>query len=323
MESGQAQLVANDYAFDDSVWIEPWPGHTPGHVCVIARSPRASVVLSGESCIRRFSAPSRSSTVAFALIRRLRGQHANAFWRPSRIALSWSSPDIFRPRLPVGYAHMSDRSAFTSIDSAEGQWKTVTPIASWLGPEGRSLAQLGVRLARYYGHSHMAARYKRDHAVDVRKLLCVRWRQTRLSALAEAGIPVSPTHASGEWMCPPKRSLPRRASLSAPPPPAGSRQSPWPRAGCGCRWRCAQIAWWTDAATVKVAVSWEAGLASGIVGMPSARQSVQFGEDMGVRGRHVGGCAHPELEPYAALLFDLFCEARGRQLRARLRCALS
>jgi len=27
-------------AFDDSVWIEPWPGHTPGHVCVIARSPR-------------------------------------------------------------------------------------------------------------------------------------------------------------------------------------------------------------------------------------------------------------------------------------------
>jgi len=27
MESGQAQLVASDYAFDDSVWIEPWPGH--------------------------------------------------------------------------------------------------------------------------------------------------------------------------------------------------------------------------------------------------------------------------------------------------------
>ena len=48
MESGQAQLVASDYAFDDSVWIEPWPGHTPGHVCVIARSPRASVILSGD-----------------------------------------------------------------------------------------------------------------------------------------------------------------------------------------------------------------------------------------------------------------------------------
>jgi glyoxylase-like metal-dependent hydrolase (beta-lactamase superfamily II) len=44
MESGLAQLVASDYAFDDSVWIEPWPGHTPGHVCVIARSPQGSAV---------------------------------------------------------------------------------------------------------------------------------------------------------------------------------------------------------------------------------------------------------------------------------------
>jgi glyoxylase-like metal-dependent hydrolase (beta-lactamase superfamily II) len=35
MESGQAELVATDYAFDDGVRIEPWPGHTPGHVCVV------------------------------------------------------------------------------------------------------------------------------------------------------------------------------------------------------------------------------------------------------------------------------------------------
>jgi glyoxylase-like metal-dependent hydrolase (beta-lactamase superfamily II) len=48
VENGQAQLVASDYAFDDSVWIEPWPGHTPGHVCVIARSSQASVVMSGD-----------------------------------------------------------------------------------------------------------------------------------------------------------------------------------------------------------------------------------------------------------------------------------
>jgi len=33
MESGQAELVATDYAFDDGVRIETWPGHTPGHVC--------------------------------------------------------------------------------------------------------------------------------------------------------------------------------------------------------------------------------------------------------------------------------------------------
>src|SRR4029077_9185174 len=48
MESGQAELVATDYAFDNNVWIEPWPGHTPGHVCVVVRSPQASVILSGD-----------------------------------------------------------------------------------------------------------------------------------------------------------------------------------------------------------------------------------------------------------------------------------
>jgi glyoxylase-like metal-dependent hydrolase (beta-lactamase superfamily II) len=48
MDSGQAELVAMDYAFDDSVWIEPWPGHTPGHVCVMVRSRGASVVISGD-----------------------------------------------------------------------------------------------------------------------------------------------------------------------------------------------------------------------------------------------------------------------------------
>jgi len=66
MESGRAQLVASDYAFDDSVWIEPWPGHTPGHVCVIARSSKGSVILSGDIMhTARSSAPSRSSTDCF------------------------------------------------------------------------------------------------------------------------------------------------------------------------------------------------------------------------------------------------------------------
>jgi glyoxylase-like metal-dependent hydrolase (beta-lactamase superfamily II) len=48
MESGQAELVVTEYAFDDSVRIEPWPGHTPGHICVRVRSQHASVVLSGD-----------------------------------------------------------------------------------------------------------------------------------------------------------------------------------------------------------------------------------------------------------------------------------
>jgi len=48
MESGQAELVATDYAFDNNVRIEPWPGHTPGHVCVVVGSAQTSVVLSGD-----------------------------------------------------------------------------------------------------------------------------------------------------------------------------------------------------------------------------------------------------------------------------------
>jgi len=48
MESGQAELIATDYAIDHSVRIEPWPGHTPGHICVLVRSQHASVVLSGD-----------------------------------------------------------------------------------------------------------------------------------------------------------------------------------------------------------------------------------------------------------------------------------
>jgi glyoxylase-like metal-dependent hydrolase (beta-lactamase superfamily II) len=48
MESGQAELVATDFAFDDTVRIEPWPGHTPGHVCVVVQSQGASVILSGD-----------------------------------------------------------------------------------------------------------------------------------------------------------------------------------------------------------------------------------------------------------------------------------
>ena len=50
MEAGQAQLVANDFALDDEVWLEPTPGHTPGHVCVHLASQGAHAVITGD-CI--------------------------------------------------------------------------------------------------------------------------------------------------------------------------------------------------------------------------------------------------------------------------------
>ncbi|HXR59157.1 MAG TPA: MBL fold metallo-hydrolase [Burkholderiales bacterium] len=50
MEAGQAQLVEADFALDDEVWIEPTPGHTPGHFCVRLASAGARAVITGD-CI--------------------------------------------------------------------------------------------------------------------------------------------------------------------------------------------------------------------------------------------------------------------------------
>jgi len=50
IEAGQAQLVSTDFALDDEVWLEPTPGHTPGHVCVSLASRGARGVITGD-CI--------------------------------------------------------------------------------------------------------------------------------------------------------------------------------------------------------------------------------------------------------------------------------
>ena len=48
LEAGQAQLVDTDFALDDQVWLEPTPGHTPGHVAVGMASGGAAAVMSGD-----------------------------------------------------------------------------------------------------------------------------------------------------------------------------------------------------------------------------------------------------------------------------------
>jgi glyoxylase-like metal-dependent hydrolase (beta-lactamase superfamily II) len=48
IEARQAEFVAMDYAFDDEVWLEPSPGHTPGHVCVRVRSQGSEAAMSGD-----------------------------------------------------------------------------------------------------------------------------------------------------------------------------------------------------------------------------------------------------------------------------------
>jgi glyoxylase-like metal-dependent hydrolase (beta-lactamase superfamily II) len=48
LEAGQAKLVDINHRFDDNVWLEPSPGHTPGHVIVCIESNGQSAVLSGD-----------------------------------------------------------------------------------------------------------------------------------------------------------------------------------------------------------------------------------------------------------------------------------
>jgi len=46
--AGQALLVESDHALDDQVWLEPTPGHTPGHVAVGLAGRGQSAVMCGD-----------------------------------------------------------------------------------------------------------------------------------------------------------------------------------------------------------------------------------------------------------------------------------
>jgi glyoxylase-like metal-dependent hydrolase (beta-lactamase superfamily II) len=48
VEAGRADLVRNDFALDDEVWLEPTPGHTPDHVAVNLKSGDAHAVMCGD-----------------------------------------------------------------------------------------------------------------------------------------------------------------------------------------------------------------------------------------------------------------------------------
>ena len=50
VEAGQAEIVADDYEFDDDIRFAPTPGHTPGHVAIELESQGARAVLSGDVC---------------------------------------------------------------------------------------------------------------------------------------------------------------------------------------------------------------------------------------------------------------------------------
>ena len=50
VEAGQAEIVADDYEFDDEISFALAPGHTPGHVAIGLASQGQRAVLSGDIC---------------------------------------------------------------------------------------------------------------------------------------------------------------------------------------------------------------------------------------------------------------------------------
>lgn len=46
--AGQAELVKNDYALDDQIWLQSTPGHTPDHVAINLASKGQGAVFSGD-----------------------------------------------------------------------------------------------------------------------------------------------------------------------------------------------------------------------------------------------------------------------------------
>ena len=48
VEAGQALLVDDDYALDDTIWLTPTPGHSPHHCCVNIRSGEQRAVVAGD-----------------------------------------------------------------------------------------------------------------------------------------------------------------------------------------------------------------------------------------------------------------------------------
>src|SRR6266536_739377 len=48
LDAGLADLVETDQRIDDGVWLEPTPGHTPGHVCVHVAGGGREAVMSGD-----------------------------------------------------------------------------------------------------------------------------------------------------------------------------------------------------------------------------------------------------------------------------------
>jgi glyoxylase-like metal-dependent hydrolase (beta-lactamase superfamily II) len=49
IEAKRADLVKGDFAIDDTIWLEPSPGHSPGHVCINLKHGKDSALFTGDA----------------------------------------------------------------------------------------------------------------------------------------------------------------------------------------------------------------------------------------------------------------------------------
>jgi glyoxylase-like metal-dependent hydrolase (beta-lactamase superfamily II) len=71
--AGQAILVDSDHALDDGLWLEPTPGHTPGHVSVRISSRGEEALITGD-CIHHPVQMTRTDWCSSADYDRAQGQ---------------------------------------------------------------------------------------------------------------------------------------------------------------------------------------------------------------------------------------------------------
>ena len=101
LEAGLAELVDMDHRVTDEIWLEPTPGHTPGHVSVRLTSGGADAVITGDLMHHPVQMPSRNGRATFDTDADAGAQDAARLLRALRRPRAWpcsARTSTIRPR---------------------------------------------------------------------------------------------------------------------------------------------------------------------------------------------------------------------------------
>jgi glyoxylase-like metal-dependent hydrolase (beta-lactamase superfamily II) len=106
--AGQCDFVAMDYAFDDEAWLDPTPGHTPGHVALRVRSGGQEAALSGDLMHTALQCAEPEISSCFCVDRALSAKSRRAFLERCAAAHALVLPAHF-PHPSGGYVASAGR----------------------------------------------------------------------------------------------------------------------------------------------------------------------------------------------------------------------